>query len=104
MGLHNVSTVPAQVDVAFWTVLVTASDGYSTVLPRDYITNSNIILAYKTNNLTLPPERVFPLELVAESKCGYKWIKGVTGIELSNNTNYLGYWESRGYPNNATLP
>jgi DMSO/TMAO reductase YedYZ molybdopterin-dependent catalytic subunit len=86
------------------TIIFHAADGYSTALPRDYVANNNIILAYKMNNLTIPPERGFPFELVAESKYGYKWIKWVTGIELSNDTSYLGYWESRGYSNDATVP
>lgn len=86
------------------TVIFHAVDGYTTALPRDYIADKNIILAYKMNNLTIPPERGFPFELVAESKYGYKWIKWVTGLELSNNTSYLGYWESRGYPNDANVP
>jgi len=85
-------------------VIFYASDGYSTALPMDYIVNNNILLAYKMNNLTIPPERGFPFQLVAESQFGYKWIKWVTRIEVSDNTNYLGYWESRGYPNNATIP
>jgi DMSO/TMAO reductase YedYZ molybdopterin-dependent catalytic subunit len=55
------------------------------------------------NNVTIPPERGFPFELVAESKYGYKWIKWVTSIELSNDTEYLGFWESRGYSNDATI-
>ena len=80
-----------------------ASDGYSTELPLDYITNNNIILAYKMNGLMIPPERGFPFELVAESQYGYKWIKWVTKIELTDNANYLGWWESRGYSNNATV-
>jgi DMSO/TMAO reductase YedYZ molybdopterin-dependent catalytic subunit len=86
------------------TVVFYASDGYTTSLPLDYIVNNNIILAYKMNNLTIPPERGFPFELVAQSMYGYKWIKWVMGIELSNDASYLGYWESRGYPNNATIP
>ena len=80
-----------------------ASDGYSTELPLNYITSHSIILAYKMNGLTIPTERGFPFELVAESQYGYKWIKWVTTIELTDNPNYLGYWESRGYPNNATI-
>ncbi len=80
-----------------------AYDGYSTELPIDYITDKNIIIAYKMNGLTLPPERGFPFELVAESQYGYKWAKWITNIELTDNPDYLGYWESRGYPNNATL-
>ena len=80
-----------------------AYDGYSTELPIDYITDKNIIIAYKMNGLTLPPERGFPFELVAESQYGYKWEKWITSIELTDNPDYLGFWESRGYPNNATL-
>jgi DMSO/TMAO reductase YedYZ molybdopterin-dependent catalytic subunit len=80
-----------------------AVDGYSTELPIDYITNNNIIIAYKMNGLTLPPERGFPFELVAESQYGYKWEKWITKIELTDNPDYLGFWESRGYPNDATL-
>ena len=80
-----------------------ASDGYSTELPLDYIANHSIIVAYKMNGLVIPPERGFPFELVAESQYGYKWIKWVTKIELTDNPNYLGYWESRGFPNNATI-
>jgi DMSO/TMAO reductase YedYZ molybdopterin-dependent catalytic subunit len=57
------------------------------------------LLAYKINNLTLPPERGFPFQLVAEDKWGYKWIKWVTSIELSNDTNYKGFWEKQGYSN-----
>jgi DMSO/TMAO reductase YedYZ molybdopterin-dependent catalytic subunit len=81
-----------------------ASDGYSTALPLDYITSHNIIIAYKMNGLTIPPERGFPFQLVAESQYGYKWIKWITSIELTDNSGYLGFWESRGYPNNATIP
>jgi DMSO/TMAO reductase YedYZ molybdopterin-dependent catalytic subunit len=80
-----------------------ASDGYSTALRLDYLNSQNILLAYKINNLTIPPERGFPFELVAESQYGYKWIKWLNAIEVSDNEGYLGYWESRGYPNNATL-
>lgn len=76
-----------------------AYDGYTTSLPLNYTIDNKILLAYKINNVTLPPERGFPFQLVAESKWGYKWIKWVTEIELSDNLNYEGYWESRGYSN-----
>jgi len=80
-----------------------AYDGYTTSLPLDYIENNNILIAYKMNNVTLPPERGFPFQLVAESKWGYKWIKWITEIELSGNIAYEGYWERRGYSNNADI-
>lgn len=85
------------------TVIFYAYDGYSTSFPLDYIENNNILLAYKMNNATIPPERGFPFQLVAEDKWGYKWIKWVTKIELSNNASYQGYWESRGYSNSGNL-
>jgi len=86
------------------TVIFHAQDGYTTSLPLSYFYGRDIIIAYKMNGLVLPPEKGFPFELVAESKYGYKWIKWITQIELSDNANYKGYWESRGYSNNADLP
>jgi len=84
-------------------VIFHAYDGYTTSLPLDYIMNNGIIMAYKMNEITLPAERGFPFQLVAESKWGYKWIKWITRIELSDDEDYLGYWESRGYSNTADL-
>jgi DMSO/TMAO reductase YedYZ molybdopterin-dependent catalytic subunit len=84
-------------------VIFHAYDGYTTSLPLDYIMNNDILIAYKMNDVTLPPERGFPFQLVAESKWGYKWIKWITEIELSDDADYRGYWESRGYSNSADL-
>ena len=97
--LNEAGVNPEAVVVIFY-----AYDGYSTSLPLNYILDNDILIAYKMNGLTLPPERGFPFQLVAESKYGYKWIKWVTEIELSDNENYLGYWERRGFSNDANLP
>src|SRR3972149_7689022 len=96
--LNEAGIDPKAVAVIFY-----AYDGYSTSHPLDYILNNDILIAYKMNGLVLPPERGFPFQLVAESKYGYKWIKWITQIELSDNEAYKGYWESRGYPNDADL-
>jgi DMSO/TMAO reductase YedYZ molybdopterin-dependent catalytic subunit len=85
-------------------VIFYAQDGYSTSLPLSYIINNNILIAYKMNGVVLLPQRGFPFQLVAESKYGYKWIKWITRIEVSNDVNYRGYWESRGFSNDADLP
>lgn len=85
------------------TVIFHAYDGYTTSLPLDYIMGQDIMLAYKMNGVVLPPERGAPFQLVAESKWGYKWIKWVTRIELSNDASYQGYWERRGYSNDGDL-
>jgi len=79
------------------TIILHAEDGYTTSFPIEYIMENDIILAHKMNGLILPPERGFPFQLVAENKWGYKWIKWVTKIELSDNEDYQGFWESRGY-------
>jgi DMSO/TMAO reductase YedYZ molybdopterin-dependent catalytic subunit len=84
-------------------IIFHADDGYTTSLSLDFIEKNNLVLAYKMNNVTLPPERGFPFQLVAESKWGYKWIKWITEIEFSENEYYKGYWESRGYSNNGNL-
>ncbi|MDD2777873.1 MAG: molybdopterin-dependent oxidoreductase [Methanocellales archaeon] len=85
------------------TVIFYAYDGYTTSFPLEYIMDNDIIMAYKMNNVTLTPERGFPFQLVAQSKWGYKWIKWITKIELSDNPDYKGYWERRGYSNTGNL-
>lgn len=84
-------------------IIFHAYDGYSTEYPIDYFYNNDIIIAYMMNNVTIPPERGFPFMLVAEDKWGYKWIKWITNIELSDDVNYKGYWESRGYSEGGNL-
>ncbi len=83
------------------TVIFRSADGYSTSLPLEYLRTKDLLLAYKMNGLTLPAERGFPFQVVAEDKWGYKWAKWVVAIELASDPNYRGYWESRGYNNNG---
>ena len=85
-------------------VIFRAYDGYSTSLQLDYLMEKDILLAYKMNGWSLPAERGFPFQLVAESKYGYKWIKWITEIEVSDDTDFRGYWESRGFPNDPVVP
>lgn len=85
------------------TVIFHASDGYTTSLPLDTIISKQLILAYKSNGLALPPELGFPFIVVAEDKLGYKWARWVTKIELSDDPEYRGFWESRGYSNTADV-
>lgn len=85
------------------TVIFYAYDGYTSSLPLDYIIDNDIILAYKMNGVTMPPERGFPFQVIAEDKWGYKWVKWVTKIELSDNPNFKGYWEKAGYNQNGDL-
>jgi len=84
-------------------IFYTADDpsaGY-TSLDLSYIRDKDIIIALRLNDITLPTDRGFPFQVVAEGKYGYKWAKWVTRIEVSDNENFRGYWESRGYSNSA---
>lgn len=83
-------------------VIFYSIDGYSTSHDIDYLMDKDIILAYKLNDITLPPDRGFPFQLVAEGKYGYKWAKWIDHIEPVNSS-YRGYWESRGYSNSAIV-
>jgi DMSO/TMAO reductase YedYZ molybdopterin-dependent catalytic subunit len=98
--LLNASGVMSSAQV----VIFHASDGFTTALPVSYFYDNDILLAYKMNDITIPIEKGYPFQLVAESKYGYKWIKWITQVELSDNANYLGYWESRGYSNSGDVP
>jgi DMSO/TMAO reductase YedYZ molybdopterin-dependent catalytic subunit len=93
----------AQVKDSANTVIFHAADGYTSSLPLDYILDNSIMIAYKMNNVTLRPERGFPFHLVAEDKWGYKWVRWITEIELSDDPDYRGYWESSGYSQDADI-
>jgi len=96
--LKDVETLPEANTIIFH-----AYDGYTTSFPIEYVIGNDILMAFKMNEVTIPPERGFPFQLVAESKWGYKWIKWITKIELSDDPEYRGYWESRGYSNDGDL-
>jgi DMSO/TMAO reductase YedYZ molybdopterin-dependent catalytic subunit len=96
--LEKSSPLPTARVVIFHSV-----DGFTTSLPLDYFQNNDIIMAFQINGLTLRPENGFPFQLVAEGKWGYKWAKWISGIELSDDVDYRGFWESRGYSNTGNL-
>jgi len=85
------------------TLIFHAEDGYTTSLPLSFVLDRDLIIADVINGITLPAETGFPFQLVAESKWGYKWIRWLTRIKLSNDPEYEGFWERRGYSNDADL-
>ncbi len=84
-------------------VIFHAHDGYTSSLPLDYLTSRDILLAYRENGVPLTAEWGWPLQLVAEDKWGYKWVKWIERVEVSSDASYRGYWESRGYSNGGDL-
>jgi len=85
------------------TIVFHAVDGYTTSLPYTDVLERDLMLASSINGRVLDEMRGFPFQLVAEDKLGYKWIKWVDGIELTSEP-YAGFWESRGYSNQADVP
>jgi DMSO/TMAO reductase YedYZ molybdopterin-dependent catalytic subunit len=75
-------------------------DSYTTSLPLSELLEDNILLAYKLNDKPLPPERGGPLRLIIPCKYAYKSPKWIRKIKFTSKQE-LGYWESRGYSNNA---
>ncbi len=82
-------------DIAF-----IGADGYSSSLSLDDIDTSQVILATKVNNVNLTPELGYPLRIVAPGHYGYKWVMWITEIQFVSS-DYIGFWESRGWPDNA---
>jgi len=87
----------SNMDTKAKTVIFHAVDGYTTSLPLDEIIDKKIMMAYYANGLPIPSSLGYPFILVAYDKWGYKWARWINRIELSSDTNYKGYWESRGY-------
>jgi DMSO/TMAO reductase YedYZ molybdopterin-dependent catalytic subunit len=84
------------------TIIFYAADGYSSSLKFDEVRRLNLMLAYKINGRVLDAQRGFPFQVVAESKLGYKWVKWVERIDLSDKP-FQGFWERQGYDNQADV-
>ncbi len=98
-SLLDLATSKAGMD----TVIFRCFDGYTTSMPLSTVLERDMILAYASNEVTLPASMGFPFIVVAEDKLGYKWARWVTEIELSDDDSYKGYWEKLGYDNNAEI-
>ena len=96
--LDDAGVQPGAMVAIFYTTDVPT--GY-TSLDVDYLRKNDILLGMKLNDITLPVDRGFPFQVVAKAKYGYKWAKWVTRIELSDDVNFRGFWETGGYNNNA---
>jgi hypothetical protein len=78
------------------------ADGYNSSLSVEEALKDNVLLAYGMNDEVLPANQGFPLRVVAPGLYGYKWVKWIERIEIVNFNN-LGYWESRGWQDDASI-
>lgn len=88
---------PGAVDVVFY-----GADGYSTSLAYPTEIASDVLLVHTMNGVPLPVDQGFPVRVVAPNELGYKWAKWITRIEVVIY-DYKGYWESRGWADDAHL-
>jgi len=79
-------------------------DGYTTSLPLEEILNKDMMLAFSSNGEVLSEPLGYPFIVVAEDKLGYKWARWLVEIEVSDEVDYEGTWERRGYDNEAEIP
>jgi DMSO/TMAO reductase YedYZ molybdopterin-dependent catalytic subunit len=82
------------------TVIFSSPGGYTTSLTVEDVKKTDPLLAYEVNGDKLPVNQGYPVRLVVPKKLGYKWIKWVIEIKIAKG-EYKGYWESRGYSNEA---
>ncbi len=75
---------------------------YSSSLPLDLVRDAQTLLVDSLAGQPLPAEHGGPLRLIVPRQLGYKSVKWVERIELSEKIK-TGYWESNGYPEDAPV-
>ncbi len=81
-------------------VMVHCEQGYTTNVPLEVLMDDDVLLAYRYDDAPLAPEHGYPLRLLVPKRYLWKSAKWVRGIELMAEDR-LGFWEVRGYHNNA---
>jgi DMSO/TMAO reductase YedYZ molybdopterin-dependent catalytic subunit len=75
---------------------------YVDSLPMDLVRHPQTVLADTLEGAPLPPDHGGPLRLVVPVQLGYKSVKWVTRLEVTDRA-VRGYWEERGYPMDAPV-
>ena len=77
-------------------------DGYSVGIPLSKALMPDSIVAYMMNEADLPTAHGYPLRAVIPGLYGMMSAKWITQIDVVDMT-YLGYWQTRGYANDARI-
>ena len=75
-------------------------DDYTTNLPLDALLHDDVLIAHCVLGAPLAAEHGGPVRLVVPSRYGWKSAKWLKAIEFVANDR-PGFWEERGYHNNA---
>ena len=76
---------------------------YADSLPLGLVDDGQTVLADTLDEQPLPDEHGGPLRLVVPRQLGYKNVKWVVRLEVTNHP-LIGYWEGNGYPLDARVP
>jgi DMSO/TMAO reductase YedYZ molybdopterin-dependent catalytic subunit len=79
-----------------------SADSYTTSLFREELAGNDVLLVYKLNDEPLEEGLGFPLRLIVPSKYAYKSALWVVHLQFTRTKN-LGFWERRGYNDDADV-
>ena len=74
--------------------------GYTTSVPLEVLDDDDVMLCWARNGEELTPEHGWPLRLLIPKKYFWKSAKWLRGLEFMPR-NRLGFWEQRGYHDEA---
>jgi len=77
-------------------------DGYTVGIPLATALKPDSMLAYEMNGVPLPQAHGYPLRAVIPGLYGMMSAKWIRQIDLSDSV-YTGYWQSRGWSNDAEV-
>jgi DMSO/TMAO reductase YedYZ molybdopterin-dependent catalytic subunit len=80
-----------------------AEDGYTDSIPYTLSLSNDVFLAFKMNGKDLPEIHGHPVRALVPGIFGMKNVKWLSKVELVN-FNFKGYWEKRGWSDEAVIP
>ncbi len=81
-------------------VIIHSHGGYATNLPLDVVNDDDVLLATGCDGTPLTPDHGYPLRLVVPKRYAWKSAKWLRALEFTS-ADQPGFWELRGYHNNA---
>jgi DMSO/TMAO reductase YedYZ molybdopterin-dependent catalytic subunit len=87
---------------ASWVVFHAYGGDYESSVPMELVTDPRTVLADSMHDEPLPAKHGGPVRLIVPEQLAYKSVKWVTRLEITDASR-PGYWESRGYPNDAPI-
>jgi len=100
--MHLIGVKDVASEMVFYCADDDGEESYSTSLTIEELNRDDVLLAWMMNNETLPINQGFPLKLVVPGDWGYKWAKWIVHISVIDS-DYKGYWEKRGWADDATI-